>query len=415
MAQFDNYLSCDQYTAAPDSEKYSGFKSWYHAATNAWYFAAVTNRGRVVLRSEAYTTESARDNGIESVMRNRDLEERYAVVQDENDKKWYVILMAGNRQEIARSCAYDNEAAARAGILASFSTYRETAADRITDNYLPCDQYAAAPDSQKYPGFKTWHNADNNAWYFAAVTDTGRVVLRSEAYTTESARDNGIESVMRNRDLEERYSVIQDETDRQWYTILKAGNHQEIARSCAYDSQTAARVGIAAAFSTYKEAVQPARTATTAAIIEDYLPCAAYAGKTPDQKNKNFTLFRDADTKLYYFAMVDKSGKVILKSEGYKSEEGRTNGIASVVRNRDIKDHWVKAQDDHGYYMSLLAGNRQEIARTCHFESEGGLLAWWTPFVAAGLGALGMAASDETAPVVPIVAPPVVPDTAGSL
>lgn len=108
MAQFDNYLSCDQYTAAPDSEKYSGFKSWYHAATNAWYFAAVTNRGRVVLRSEAYTTESARDNGIESVMRNRDLEERYAVVQDENDKKWYVILMAGNRQEIARSCAYDN-------------------------------------------------------------------------------------------------------------------------------------------------------------------------------------------------------------------------------------------------------------------------------------------------------------------
>ena len=49
----------------------------------------------------------------------------------------------------------------------------------VTDNYLPCEAYTAAPDSEKYPGFKSWHDADTNSWYFAAVTNKGRVVLRS--------------------------------------------------------------------------------------------------------------------------------------------------------------------------------------------------------------------------------------------
>ncbi len=411
MANLDNYLSCEQYAGASIHPNHPGFNAWFEEDTNHWYFAAITNKGNVQLRSEAYTTESARDNGIESVMKNRNVEERYKVIQDEADGKWYIILKAGNHQEIARSCAYDSETAATAGIKTCFSTYTErNASAGIIDNYLDCEAYAGAPASEKYSGFNTWHDADSNHWYFAVTSGKGNVTLRSEAYTTESARNNGIESVMKNRELEERYKIIQDEAAGKWYVILKAGNHQEIARSCAYDSESAAKAGMKSAMK------GEAEKKSADYVIEDYLPCEAYAGKDAVAKYPGFTQFQEETSGLYFFAQVDKDGKVVLKSEGYKTTASRDNGIESVMKNRDIEERWSQEKDDDGYYMSLRAGNRQEIARTCHFSSEGALLGWWMPFTATGLAwgksaiaaAPIVAAVAAVAPTVVVPPPPVV-------
>ncbi|HND90067.1 MAG TPA: YegP family protein, partial [Saprospiraceae bacterium] len=268
------------------------------------------------------------------------------------------------------------------------------------------EDYAGAPLSPKYPGFHAWQ-AESGAYYFAAVSKRGQVQLRSEAYTTEEARDNGIESVMRNRDTEGRYKVVQE--DGHWYLALRAGNNQEIARSCAFDSAAAATAAIATCFSTYQE------RAASRAIVEDYLPCEDYAGHKPAARYEGFTQFQHTDDGQHYFAMVDKDGKVVLRSEGYKSADARDNGIESVIRNRDIKEHWVKSQDADGHYLSLRAGNRQEIARTCPYESESALMGWWLPFASAayvwGRPAGGSVtsltgAAPTVAPVVEKTAPP---------
>ena len=63
----------------------------------------------------------------------------------------------------------------------------------------------------------------------------------------------------------------------------------------------------------------------------------------------------------------------------------------------------MREKNEDGHYMSLRAGNHQEIARTCPFESEGALLGWWTPFAAAAFAVI----TPVTAPpVAPVVAPP---------
>jgi uncharacterized protein YegP (UPF0339 family) len=353
MAEIDNYLPCEQYTAANDSAKYPGFKAWFDEATGAWYFAAVTNRGRVVLRSEAYTSEPGRDNGIESVMRNRDIEERYSVAQGD-DGHWYIILKAGNRQEIARSCAFDSEDAAKAGIAMCFSTAVDTAGG-IVEDYLPCEAYDGHAAAEKYPGFTTF-SADGQH-FFAMVDGAGNVMLRSEAYKSEASRNNGIESVMKNRDLEERYAVVQDEADGHWYISLKAGNRQEIARSCGFESEDSAKAILARSFA------QPASTG----IVEDYLPCEAYAGKDKSEKHPGFTTFTNPDNGQHYFAMVDGHGGVILRSEAYTTAASRDNGIESVLKNRDNEERYSVVQDegDGQWYVSLKAGNHQEIARSC--------------------------------------------------
>jgi uncharacterized protein YegP (UPF0339 family) len=360
MAELDNYLPCEQYAAASESSKYPGFKAWFDEATGAWYFAAVTNKGRVVLRSEAYTTEAARDNGIESVMRNRDIEERYSVAED--DGKWYIILKAGNRQEIARSCAHGSEAAATADIAMCASDAVETAA--IVEDYLSCASYEGHAASERYAGFTTFTNAENGQHYFALVDGAGNVMLRSEGYTTEASRNNGIESVTKNRDNEERYSVAQDENDGQWYIILKAGNHQEIARSCGFESEEGARAILARSFA------PPA----SAAIVEDYLSCEAYSGQAASEKYPEFTTFTNVENGQHYFALVDGAGNVMMRSEGYTTEASRNNGIESVIKNRDNEERYSVAQDENDgqWYIILKAGNHQEIARSCGFESEEG-------------------------------------------
>lgn len=108
----DDYLDAGEYRGhARAGTEPEGLVSFQHA-NGQFYFASYDAAGSVVLRSEGYPTKSARDNGMASVAKNRDLAERYAVQQD--DGKYYAVLKAGNRQEIARSAPQDSEAAARA-------------------------------------------------------------------------------------------------------------------------------------------------------------------------------------------------------------------------------------------------------------------------------------------------------------
>jgi outer membrane protein OmpA-like peptidoglycan-associated protein len=62
--------------------------------------------------------------------------------------------------------------------------------------------------------------------------------MRSEAYPTEPSRAAGMASVIMNREIEERYSM--EEVHGLYFVVLKAGNHQEIARSCPIPSEAAA-------------------------------------------------------------------------------------------------------------------------------------------------------------------------------
>jgi ribosomal protein L30 len=108
----DDYLDAAEYRghtrAGTEPE---GLVAFTHAS-GQFYFTSYDAAGNVVLRSEGYPTRSARDNGMASVAKNRELAERYAVVEEGG--KYYTVLKAGNRQEIARSIPCSSEAAARA-------------------------------------------------------------------------------------------------------------------------------------------------------------------------------------------------------------------------------------------------------------------------------------------------------------
>ena len=55
--------------------------------------------------------------------------------------------------------------------------------------------------------------------------------------TKRTGRDNGIDSIIRNAPLDEKMVSEVTEDGKFHYYILKAGNRQEIARSCYYESK----------------------------------------------------------------------------------------------------------------------------------------------------------------------------------
>ncbi|MEM9886527.1 MAG: DUF1508 domain-containing protein [Bacteroidota bacterium] len=254
-----------------------------------------------------------------------------------------------------------------------------------TDDYLPCKAYAGEND------FHTFQNEESKEYYFAYNRD-GKTLLRSEGYTTAAARDNGIESVKKNAPLEERWSQMTAMNDKYHFYILKAGNHQEIARSCYYDSKEemlvaygvvtgdksnigfgSALVGgtMMSAFDLAEQNRIEEATRNIALRTDDYLSCEAYEGAA------GFYKFYNEESKEYYFAYNDENGKTLLRSEGYTTEKARDNGIESVKKNAPLEERWSKATALKGryHYYILKAGNHQEIARSCYYEEEALMLA----------------------------------------
>jgi len=98
------------------------------------------------------------------------------------------------------------------------------------DDYLQCEDYSGAE------GFHTFFKEDKKEYYFAFNNKDGKTFLRSEGYTTEKAMKNGIESVTKNAPNEKRWTtgIV---NDKYHYYAIKAGNGQEIGRSCYYKTK----------------------------------------------------------------------------------------------------------------------------------------------------------------------------------
>ena len=70
---------------------------------------------------------------------------------------------------------------------------------------------------------RVFRREGNNQYYFQFLRDDGQVILNSEGYTTEAARDNGVQSVINNSGNADRYEARTNDAGGSYF-ILKAGN-----------------------------------------------------------------------------------------------------------------------------------------------------------------------------------------------
>lgn len=78
--------------------------------------------------------------------------------------------------------------------------------------------------------------AKNDQYHFNLKAGNGQIILTSEMYTTKAACENGIESVKKNADNDDRYERKEAKNGK-YHFNLKAGNHQIIGTSQMYADQ----------------------------------------------------------------------------------------------------------------------------------------------------------------------------------
>ena len=94
--------------------------------------------------------------------------------------------------------------------------------------------------------------------YFKLKAGNGEVILSSEGYKSSKSCANGIESVRKNSQDENRFECRVAKDGREYF-VLKAGNGQEIGRSQMYKSSSGCRNGIKSV----------AKNAADAAVVEE--------------------------------------------------------------------------------------------------------------------------------------------------
>ena len=97
-------------------------------------------------------------------------------------------------------------------------------------NTHKADQYnLAQPSRLGQAGFESFKNENDDRFYFHFNDAKGVALLFSQAYRREIDRDKGVQSVIRNAALDERFE--RQNTEGGHFFTLRAANRQEIARS----------------------------------------------------------------------------------------------------------------------------------------------------------------------------------------
>ncbi|HEY4182795.1 MAG TPA: YegP family protein [Kofleriaceae bacterium] len=204
-----------------DSEGFEVFRG-----ADGWYFHVVSGNGRIVLRSQRYSSRSAATNGVESVRTNGVDADNYKIL-DAVDGSFYVNLYAQNHQVIATSETYTRKFNAQRG--------RDAAVNIVAE----AQHVRAAAQGAKFQTFK----GSDNQTYFHLRAANGEVMLASEGYVNPSSAVSATESVRTNGKLAERYQLLQA-ADGQWYFRLRATNNEIIGHGETYASKSNAQRAI---------------------------------------------------------------------------------------------------------------------------------------------------------------------------
>jgi outer membrane protein OmpA-like peptidoglycan-associated protein len=169
----------------------------------------------------------------------------------------------------------------------------------VQDDYLVCGEYKEQINNKStaHPGFITFEHQNGNH-YFAWVNGD-EIVMRSEAYPSAEKMERGINAILKNCDLVERYSVI-EEHGAYFLLLWGGGDHQkhtgnrnehsEIGRSCPHKSREELNALLQFKGNDFANKVVPIKTATStatatastaAAVVASAVAAASPTAATP--------------------------------------------------------------------------------------------------------------------------------------
>lgn len=92
--------------------------------------------------------------------------------------------------------------------------------------------------------FEIYQSEATKKFHFRLKAKNGEVILTGQGYKDKSGCENGVTSVKKNGNDEEKFQIKEAKDGRQYF-VLKAGNGQVIGQSQMYKSESGLKNGIA--------------------------------------------------------------------------------------------------------------------------------------------------------------------------
>lgn len=196
------------------------------------------------------------------------------------------------------------------------------------------------------PYFEVFAGSDGRH-YFNLHAANHEVILTSQGYSTRTAALSGVLSVLDNGELWNRYEVLAAR-DGSFYFLLESANGRVIGTSETYGTRSDAERGV--------EAV--------VANVGAYLDWQA------NRTGARYDVFRGMDGR-FYFSLHAGNGEIVLRSQGYSTQEAAYNGAFSVAENGVLASRYaIAASADGGFYFNLKAANGAVIGTSETYASR---------------------------------------------
>jgi uncharacterized protein YegP (UPF0339 family) len=344
----DDYLSCGQYENQPSHVKSKDFSAFVDVKSGKHFFALVDQAGNVMFRSEGYDTEKARDNGIESVVKNMPVAGRYAVAQENG--QWLVSLKAANHKEIARTCPCASEAEAKA-LVARLSSAKWSAAPKSAPKAATTvkkEVKAAAPKSAPVAKKEVKAAAPKSAP--VAKKEVKTVAPKSASVAKKEA------------------TVVTTSTVAK---VVKPTESKVVKTTTAKAApvKTTTKVEMPKVVVTTTKGTT-VKTSKSVATESGYGACGFYLGHPTlqfGQVQTGYTKFTSGGQ--FYFAVYNPDGSVYLGSVAYATEQKRDEVFVSVVQNIENADCYRVSELSNQFHAILCDVQGNELARSCGFGS----------------------------------------------
>jgi len=385
------------------------------------YFFTYVQDGQVVMMSRAYSTATARNEGLnqfkvllanQSNYRRTTLEDAYTFsLHDESGH-----AVAASRpflSELARETMIERLSAMTPMVGATPTPVAATPTEKPTEP----NEYPACESIPKTAGVITIEGGIPTQYFFIFNHPEGRTVLRSPAANSAYDRDELLRKIVALSNSGKNYSVVAPSEGEQYITI-KNDDGEELARSCPYDSREAlekdllwvvgGQSGIDQAPNAYEGTWIPGAAATgvAASLVSDpppsspepvipeppapapepivepeptpppsskkenlhYLACDQYP------KGDRFESFKEGGK--HYFSFNDADEHTFLRSRGFETEKQRDAAIQEVIRQASDQDNFyteTNAEGQHEY--ALQSSSYKELARSCPYANEADMIA----------------------------------------
>jgi uncharacterized protein YegP (UPF0339 family)/outer membrane protein OmpA-like peptidoglycan-associated protein len=326
-------------------------------------------------------------NGVKAVMefapKKKNLEKRVA-----KNGKHYFLLKNDEGKSVAKSSHFyslkkELNAAVRL-VQCAGAEITLPKQQLFSDNYLPIAAYAGAE------GFHTFMDEKSGEHYFAFNNSEGKTFLRSEGYKTAKSRDNGIQSVIKNGPNEKSWKTF-FENNLHYYT-LKAGNHQEIARSNYYDDEASmledfnlvkgesSPIGIGSAM-----VGGALMSALMIAKQKEEKAAKRKAKKEAKQKEEENQRMEEAKRKeeAKLAALAAASLKTEQEAKRVEEERRKLEEAEAAAKSADEEERKKKAAEEAAAAAALALAANQQPSATSKSSSRGGLLGWLLPLIIA--------------------------------